>query len=120
MSSSEFSLADGTLTGWVKPAEAPPLTESVPATTEEPASEGGMLTMNAVARASEPTVTIAFSWAKIYANDFEYKPFFDWINARSNPERTDFVQILESIPMRWRPEDLPPPLRRWFLRKFGG
>ena len=113
--SSGVSLETGELTGWQKPAEAPPLTGAVPAA--EPAS--GMLTFESAGVADEPTVDMAFRWAKIYANDFEYKPFFDWIKARSNPERTDFAQILESIPLSWGPEQLPPPLRRHFLRKFG-
>lgn len=65
-----------------------------------------------------PDVNVAYRWSKMYANDVEYEPFFTWIDRRSNPERTDFQQILESVPLKWGPESLPPPLRRFFLSRF--
>lgn len=66
----------------------------------------------------EPDVDVAYRWAKMYEKDIEYEPFFNWIGRRMNPERTDRREILESLPLHWGPEDLPPPLRRFFLRRF--
>jgi len=66
----------------------------------------------------DPGIDVAYRWAQLYKNDVEYEQFFDWINRRSNPERTDFKQILDSIPIQWGPEQLPPPLRRFFLSRF--
>ena len=68
---------------------------------------------------SEATVDVAYKWAQLYKNDVEYEQFFDWIGRRSNSERTDFKQILDSLPLNFGPEDLPPPLRRYFLGRFG-
>ena len=95
--------------GWTKP---PPLTEGQP-------PEGGMLTMATAGTADEPSVEIALRWSQLYSHDVEYEGFFDWIGRRSNPERTDFHEILESLPIQFGPEALPPPLRRYFLKKFG-
>jgi hypothetical protein len=67
----------------------------------------------------EATVDVAYRWAQLYKNDVEFERFFDWIGRRSNPERTDFKQILDSLPLTFGPEDLPPPLRRYFLGRFG-
>lgn len=63
-------------------------------------------------------VDVAYRWSKLYEKDIEYEPFFNWIGRRSNPERTDRREILESIPLQWGPEQLPPPLRRYFLKRF--
>lgn len=87
-----------------------------PALTEEPT--GGTLTLSDVGLTGDPDVGIAYKWSKLYARDFEFEPFFKWIDKRSNPERTDFHEILDSLPMHWGPEDLPPPLRRFFLKRF--
>lgn len=94
------------------PTPPPPLVEDSP-----PAA--GPLKFADVGTTDEPTVDIAYRWAKIYSQDVEYEKFFDWIGRRSNPERTDFQQILESLPLTFGPEELPPPLRRWFLKRFG-
>jgi len=90
---------------------APPLVEG-----EKP--EGGMLKFSDVGT-NDPDVDVAFRWAQVYARDIEYEPFFEWIARRSNPERTDFRAILESLPLTWGPDDLPPPLRRHFIKRFG-
>jgi hypothetical protein len=93
-----------------------------PAAIKAPPLEGPTthaLTLGDVSgHSADPDVNIAYRWSKLYAKDIEYEPFFNWIGRRSNPERTDFKQILESVPMQWGPEDLPPPLRRFFLQRF--
>lgn len=68
---------------------------------------------------ADPGVDVAFRWAKVYANDIEYEPFFTYIARRSNSERTDFHHILDSLPLQFGPEALPPPLRRFFIKRFG-
>lgn len=89
----------------------PPLPESEP--------KSGMLTFaDAAGHSDEPDVDVAYRWSQLYSHDIEYEPFFQWIGRRSNPERTDFHQILDSLPLSWGPESLPPPLRRYFLRRF--
>lgn len=100
-------MTDETTAGW---EAAPPLVSAEPKTT---------LTFSEVAgNSAEPDVDVAYRWAKLYTNDIEYEPFFTWIGRRSNPERTDFHDILQSLPMHWGPEQLPPPLRRHFLKRF--
>lgn len=88
--------------------------------TQPPAiTESGPLKLADVAgHSGEPTTDVAYRWSKLYSKDIEYEPFFNWIDRRSNPERTDFHEILESLPLHWGPEDLPPPLRRFFLQRF--
>ncbi len=100
--------------GWKTAESPPPLVEATP-------TEGGTLTFaDAAGHADEANVDVAFRWAKLYEHDFEFDRFWDYIGRRSNPERTDFKQILESLPLTFGPEELPPPLRRHFLRRFGG
>jgi len=93
----------------------PSLVSAQPLAQDAPVVQDGVPTRAAV---SDMGVDIAYRWAQLYKNDVEYEQFFDWINRRSNPERTDFKQILDSIPIQWGPEDLPPPLRRYFLSRF--
>lgn len=83
-----------------------------------PSLTGHTLTIADVGGSAGPDVSIAYRWSKLYDKDIEYEPFFNWIGRRSNPERTDFNDILESLPLHWGPEDLPPPLRRFFLQRF--
>lgn len=71
-----------------------------------------------VAGGAEPDVDVAYRWSQLYNKDIEYERFFEWMGRRSNPERTDHREILESLPLHWGPEDLPPPLRRFFLSRF--
>jgi len=108
MPDAEFSFATDTLSGAKPvPAIASPLAQ------DEPVKQDPLRTPN------EATVDVAYRWAQLYKNDVEYERFFDWIGRRSNPERTDFKQILDSLPLTFGPEDLPPPLRRYFLGRFG-
>jgi hypothetical protein len=100
------------LPAWESETPPPPLIA-------QPEAKSAALTFSDVAGHTAPEdVNVAYRWSKLYERDIEYEPFFNWIGRRSNPERTDFHDILESVPLQWGPEDLPPPLRRYFLRRF--
>jgi hypothetical protein len=104
-------LTDETPGQWEAASVTPPPLE---------AAQSHALTLSDVSghSSADLDVNIAYRWSKLYSKDIEYEPFFNWISRRSNPERTDFKQILESVPMQWGPDDLPPPLRRFFLQRF--
>ena len=110
MPDAEFSFATDTLSG-AKPV--PAIASPSPLAQDEPVKQDPLRAPN------EATVDVAYRWAQLYKNDVEFERFFDWIGRRSNPERTDFKQILDSLPLTFGPEDLPPPLRRYFLGRFG-
>jgi hypothetical protein len=79
-----------------------------------------MLTMGAVGKNDGPPIEAAWKWAKLmYSHDIEHARFNEWISARTNSERTDLRAVLESIPLHFSPEELPPPLRRHFEKTLG-
>ena len=113
-STPELSLKTGEFTG-ASAAQVPSLASPSPLAQDVPVVQDHIRPSE-----NEPNVDTAYRWAQLYKNDVEYERFFDWIGRRSNPERTDFKQILDSIPLNWGPESLPPPLRRYFLKRFSG
>lgn len=67
---------------------------------------------------SEDPLLRAASWSELYRTDFEYEAFWDWFDRRNDPMRTDRLQLLSEIPLHFAPTEVPPPLRRHFVKGF--
>jgi hypothetical protein len=64
-------------------------------------------------RADDPLLR-AGEWAELFRRDFEYEAFFDWFDKRNDDMRPDRLSLLGEIPLHWAPEQVPPPLRKYF------